>query len=105
MQEIPLIANSRQSLSILLDGNRWDIRLYEVLPDGLMGADFALGGVDLITGVRCVANKPLVPYNYLQALGSGNFAFTTLNNMLPWWEQFGTTNCRLIYASAAELPA
>lgn len=102
MQEIPLIAASRQSLSVVVNSNRWGVRIYEVQP-GLMCADFTLADVPQMLGVRCVAGSPLLPYDYLQTIGGGNFAFVTLGNALPWWEQFGTPNCRLIYASAGEI--
>lgn len=102
MQEIPLIAASRQSFSVVLDNNRWGVRVYEVQP-GLMCADFTLADIPVITGVRCVAGSPLLPYDYMQVTGGGNFAFATLGNNLPWWEQFGSPNCRLIYASAGEI--
>lgn len=104
MQELPLIAVSRQSFSAVLDGNRWGVRVYEV-QDGVMCADFSLNDSPVILGVRCVPGKPLLPYDYLQAIGSGNFAFTTLGNVYPWWEQFDSPSCKLIYASAAEIAA
>ena len=104
MQEVPLIQQSRQSLSAVLGGNRWGIRIYEVQP-GLMCADFTLADAPLITGVRCVAGRPLIPYDYLQVTSGGNFAFDTLGEALPWWQQFGTPSCILVYATAAEVAA
>ena len=104
MQDIPLIVVPRQSLSIVLDGNRWGIRVYQ--STGVMACDFTLNDEPLITGVRAVPQFQLLPYRYLQHTGGGNFAFITGANgtEYPWWENFDTS-CTLVYASAAELKA
>lgn len=102
MQEIPMNAIARQSLSVVLDGNRWGIRVYETT--GCMAVDFTLNDVVLLTGVRAVADFQLLPYHYQQLAGGGNFAFYSgaNNTELPWWENFGIT-CGLIYANQSEI--
>ncbi len=104
MQEIPILAIPRQQFSVVLDSQRWGIRIYQAT--GCMAVDFTLNDVELINGVRAVADYQLLPYRYMAARGLGNFAFATggNNTELPWWEDFGMS-CKLIYASASELPA
>lgn len=102
MELIPMQAIPRQSLSVVLEGNRWGIRVYEVT--GCMACDFTLNDEPLINGVRAVADFQLLPYRYQQIAGGGNFAFYTGrdNTELPWWSDFGIT-CGLIYATSLEI--
>jgi hypothetical protein len=99
---IPLDAIPNQEFSVRLDGRHYTIALREC--GDVMAATIARDGVQLVSGLRCAAGTPLLPYPHLVG-DAGNFIFTnTVAGEIPWYENFGTT-CMLIYTSAAELQA
>lgn len=97
---IPIEAIPNQEFSIRLDSFRYGITLNSV-NDGALCATITRDGVPVISGVRCVAGRMILPYPYLEGLG-GNFYFDTPNDEIPDYRQFGTTH-QLIYFDAAEL--
>lgn len=102
MQVIPLINTTpRQQITITLDNILYDITLVAV--QDCMYATILMNNVTVVSGMRCVPRRPLIPYIYLEN-GGGNFSFMTANDDNPWWDQFGMTQ-DLLYASAAELAA
>lgn len=97
MQQIPLTKVAAQTTSFSLDGAYWTISVYPAVDH--MVADIELNGTTLISGVRCFAGTPLLPYAYL-APGYGNFIFDQDAD----WENFGTSGtCFLWYMTADEV--
>lgn len=99
MIDVAIQALPNQSLSIQLDGMRYDILIKEA--NGCMVASVIRDGVTLVDGVRLVAGAPVLPYRYQE---SGNFALTTTDEELPYYTMFGVTQF-LVYLSADELAA
>ncbi|EFB71964.1 hypothetical protein PROVRUST_06718 [Providencia rustigianii DSM 4541] len=85
MQEIPLNAVPNQRLRVSLVDDEWELTIK--VARNVMFCDIKRNNDMLIQGVRVMPNQPLIPYRYLS--GTGNFAFITDNDELPWWEQFG----------------
>lgn len=98
---VPLEAIPNQSLTIRLDGVRYALEIKEA--GGVMAVTIARDGVPLVTGARCVAGAPLLPYRHLWA-GFGNFIFTDSreDGSIPYFEDFGSA-VFLVYSSAAEI--
>jgi hypothetical protein len=106
MIQIPIINIPNQSLSVNLDNNQYDITIHATQDNldgstGIMAVDLSINNNIIISGVRAVAEFPLIPYHYL-VNGNGNFTFITANDSYPDWRQFGITQY-LIYASNSEL--
>lgn len=99
MRLIPLIQSPNQSFSVRLDNTRLVMRLKEA--NAVMFADLERAGSPVVSGMRFIAGEPLIPYRYLE---EGNFLFVTLNDELPDWRKFGTSQ-QLIYLTAAEIDA
>lgn len=97
MREIDLAQEPNQTLSVVLDGQRWDITLK--VGQSMMFIDLQIDGVYLLRGQRLVADQAVIPYRYL--IGPGNFVLTTNNEENPWWEKFGVSQF-LIYVSKNE---
>lgn len=97
MNTLPLERTPNQRFGIRLDGSRYEIWLKKAVQ--AMCVTITRDEVTLVSGARCVAGTPLVPYAYL---AEGNFIFLTENDELPDWELFGRTQT-LVYVSAAEL--
>lgn len=106
MIQIPLANIPNQSLSIMLDGNQYDIRVHSCRDNGEFGTGIMVftiyrNNVVIVSGIRAVAGFPLIPSLYLE---DGNFTVITENDEYPDWRQFGITQF-LIYASPTELEA
>ncbi len=99
MLEIPLSPIPNQSFSTQIDSVRYDIVLKEA--NGTMVMDVAENSVLVITGARCLADSLVIPYAYLT---TGNFFFTTMNDELPYYTEFSSTQT-LYYLSPLELAA
>lgn len=97
MMQIPLEVLPNQSLTTILDDNRWLIDIVETV--GAMAVTLTLNDVVLVSGVRAVANTPIIASEYQE---SGNFLFATQNFDMPYYDQFGVTQY-LYYFSAAEI--
>jgi hypothetical protein len=100
-QIVPLQVLPNQHLTITLDQQKYDITLKTITD--LTYATISVNGTKIVDSVRCIPNRPILPYQYLEGVG-GNFAFFTSNDELPNYMAFGVTHT-LIYASAAELAA
>jgi len=94
---IPLQKVEKQSLSIMLDNILHQISLLEC--NGIMAATIVRDGVTVIEGRRAVASVPLIPEGPREA---GNFVFTTLNDEMPYWSEFGSTQ-QLFYLTVEEM--
>lgn len=98
---IALAAIPRQETIFTADKRVWSIRVYQV-SDTKVAIDVAIDGTEIITGRLVGANSPVLPYDYLAAR-YGNLSFFTTSGADPNWQQFGTPDCQLIYASAQEI--
>ena len=108
MINIPLQAIPNQSFSIRLGDSFYDINLRMCGASSrvepfyrypIMVMDIIRDNAPVVTGQRCVAGFPVIPYRYLE---SGNFVFVTDDDNLPDFTQFNITQF-LIYVSASEL--
>ena len=101
MQTIPIDAIPNQSFNVTLDGNLYALTFRTI--GELTYCDITLNGTLLVSGQRCVPNRGLIPYRYLEGTG-GNFAFRVQTDEYPYFEQFGITQF-LQYASQSDLAA
>lgn len=97
MQELPLIQIANQQFSVELEARQWTITIKEA--NGVMIADVNVDGDDVVTGTRILAGEPIIPYGYLQ---DGNLVLVTLDDALPYWDQFGVSQA-LVYLTNAEM--
>ena len=99
MFEIDLSPIPRQSFSIRLEEDNYDIRIY--LCNNIMAIDLVRNNEVLFTGMRLTAGYQIIPYEYLE---KGNFVIITANDEYPDYTHFGIDQF-LIYLTAAELAA
>ena len=92
---ITLQAIPNQSFSVRLDVDRYDISIVSI--PGAMAATITRNDEIIVSGQRCVAGFPIIPFRYLE---KGNFMFTTENDEMPYYEQFGST--QFLYFTPAE---
>lgn len=98
MQQIPLSAIASQTTSFNVDGAYWTIKVYPAITQ--MVADVSRDGETLISGVRCFAGIPLLPFRYLSGSAFGNFIFDQDAD----WEEFGSEGtCNLWYLTSDEM--
>lgn len=97
MQEITIASIPNQTFSVVLGTVRYDFRIF--LATNVMCCDLAINGATVFTSMRLVAGAFIIPYRYLE---NGNFLLTTLNDELPWYEQFGSTQF-LVYLTQREM--
>lgn len=97
--QLTLAAVPDQSFTTVLQGITYTLRLF--LMANVMCCDLDINGIRIISGVRLVAGAPIIPYDYLQ---NGNFMVVTLNDEIPYYDQFNETQF-LIYYTQAELEA
>lgn len=98
MIELALQPVANQSFTAQLDGARYAFTFKEA--NGTMCADVSRDGDVLVTGLRVVANVPLLPYPYMQ--DGGNFILYADNDELTYYTGFGVTQF-LYYVSADEI--
>jgi len=96
-QNIELQPIPNQSFSVLLDGNRYQIRVNDLGES--VAFTISRDEVDIVTGFRAVAGTLILPYEHLE---SGNFIFLTENNEIPEYEKFGVSQT-FHYLTAAEM--
>lgn len=96
---VPTEQIPNQTLSIVLDNDRYQIALLSTGTSTV--ADISINESVVLQGVRCVGGTPLIPYKYLRP-ESGNFIFSTPDEEIPYWTNFGITQF-LFYFSATEL--
>lgn len=92
MEVIALQAIPNQSLTLLLNGNRWALTIKQA--ESSMLVDVSLNDVPMLQGIRICPGTPIIPYRYLQA--NGNFMLLVDNEQLPGWRQFGASQI-LVY--------
>lgn len=100
MLMIPIDTVPNQSLSVPINGDRWEIALKTT--GHIMCADVTLNGEVLIQGMRLVAGSPIIPYEYLSP--NGNFWFLTENELAPYWDRFNVDQ-QLAWIDAGEFDA
>lgn len=98
MRIIEMAATPNQSFSVTLEGNRWDFVIKQAVTS--MIADVTLNEVMRLTGIRIVAESPIIPYEYLQ--GAGNFIILTENEEIPYWDRFGVDQI-MVFATIEEI--
>lgn len=96
-QTLPLEAIPNQSFFVRLEDVRYFVELKEA--GGMMTATIDRAGVRLVTGVRCAAGTPLLPYRYME---TGNFVFIADPGVIPYFTDFDSS-CQLVYLPAAEV--
>lgn len=97
MQTIPIQPLPNQQFTIVLDNSFFDIAIHTT--NGVMSVSIAINNMPVIENLRAVAGMRLIPSQYEEM---GNFRFSTQNNALPDYAQFGLTQT-LLYFSAEEL--
>lgn len=103
MINVPLQAIPNQSLTIQLANVNYDLNIHDCFP--VMGVTLVINNGLIVSGMRAVANFPIIPSAYLQ---NGNFAFVTNTEdktysvVYPYWDRFNIDQF-LIYASPEEL--
>ncbi len=102
MMQIPLIATANQSLSIRLEGRRYEITIQATA--GVMAATITRDETEtpLVQGMRCHPKVLLLP-KYKED-DAGNFIFETEDGEYPDYTKFESTHA-LLYVSRAELEA
>lgn len=101
MMEIALSKVPNQSFSITFAKHFYDFTILET--NGCMCVTISRDNILLLSNARLVAQSPVIPFRYLED-NEGNFVMSTLNNDLPYWDQFGITQS-LIYLTATEVEA
>ena len=94
--DLQQIAN--QEFIRIEDNTRYKIKLRTF--HNLTLADIYINDEPVKQGVRCVANEPLIPYNYLTK--GGNFMFVCPDYDYPYYKKFGLTQS-LVYLTNKEL--
>lgn len=87
-----------QTLSVDIDGVSFDISLKTA---GTIIADITVDQVVKVQGAKCLPNKPIMPYEYLE---HGNFFFITENEEYPDYTQFNISQS-LVYLTVDEMVA
>lgn len=99
MKSIPLIQSPSQIVSVTLDNQPLQLKLYTLLNQ--LFADVFLNGAAIVTGVPCLNNNKLVRMPYSKLLG--DFFFTdTQGESDPVYTGLGERYV-LIYLEAADL--
>lgn len=97
--KISIDATANQSFTINLDNQVYFIEIKETR--GVMSVSISIGGDVILSNSRFFSAFPLIPYSYLEGDG-GNFLFTTENDEIPYFTEFGVTQF-LYYLTAEEL--
>ena len=98
MIEIQLKQVPNQKLSINIDSVVFNITIKST-DSGSTIMSLNIDGTDVLSGVRCMPNRLIIPYQYLE---NGNLFFACLDDAYPNYANFGTTQ-KLIYLTTAEL--
>lgn len=101
MLVIPLQVLPKQSFTVVLADLLYTVDVIET--GGCMSMNVTRADEVVVTGQRCVAKQLVLPYAALED-GLGNFMFLTMNDELPHYELFASTQA-LVFASNAELEA
>lgn len=100
MQILDLQPIPNQKFSVTLDNDNYDISIYCISDNNDMAIDITINGNLTISGLKIVPNQVLIPYAYL--VTGGNFIFSTINDELITYDNFGGSQI-LYYITAAEL--
>lgn len=100
-QQVPLQPLVNQSFDIVINSVQYFFRIRQI--GDIVMVDMTINGDPVLEGQRCVAAEPVIPYKHLEK-GNGNFFFTTENDALPNYTQFGVTQL-LYWVSPDELAA
>lgn len=98
MIDIELQAIPNQSFSIIIDGVSFDVAIKTT---SVTIADITIDDVIKLQGVKCMPNRPIIPYEYLE---NGNFFFVCDGEEYPYYTNFGTSQ-NLVYLTADEMVA
>ena len=98
MIELTLQAVPNQTLSFSAGDVSYDVTIKTA--DSAI-ADISMGGEIVITGIRILPYRPIVPYEYLTR-GNGNLFFITENGDAVDYEKFGI-NQTLVFLNADEV--
>lgn len=91
-QEFDLILDDiKNTIHVLLQTVNNALLMTVSINNNILGAPFL-----------CIANTPIIPYQYLQDNLGGNFVFETVNNNYPNYENFGKT-CNLYFFTLDEI--
>lgn len=101
MQEIVVENIPQQSFNVSLGDSQWTLsfRTANNASADCTLADIKKDGTDIATGILCIPNMPLIPYEYMQ---KGNFVFISSDDAYPNYTNFGVTN-QLYYVPKEEL--
>ena len=97
--QLSIVAEPNQTFTAALGNAIYQITLKEA--NGCMVCTVARGNVVVCENVRVMPNQPILPYPYLE---NGNLFLTTLNDEIPYYTAFGTTQ-HLFYLTQAEVAA
>lgn len=100
-QGLPLLATPNQSFTTPLENQNYKLSFKATR--GVMAISISINDIVLVSNSRFFADRPLIPYKYLEGKG-GNFILTTEGDSLPAFAEFGTTQF-LFYLTAAEVVA
>lgn len=95
--QITIASIPDQSFTATLGGVTYGLRLF--LAANVMCCDLTINNEVILSGMRLVSGSPIIPYEYLQ---NGNFFLITLNDEIPFYDQFNATQF-LIYYTQAEI--
>ncbi len=96
MITIPLSKVPRQSLSVLLEDVLYQISVKEC--NGIMAVTIANPDKTLVENRRAVPFIPIIPPGPRE---TGNFIFSTLNDAMPYYDQFDSQ--QLLYLTIDEV--
>ncbi len=97
MITLPLQAIPNQSFTFSEADFRFEVTIKEAA--GVMAVDISVDNSIIIQGQKVVSGGPVIPYRHLE---SGNFAFITENDEIPYYDQFGVSQS-LIYLTPDDL--
>lgn len=101
MQEIPLQQIPRQNFTITLDNHDYDITI-NAINEYQVAISISRDTVPLVDNLKCCPVEWLIPFPYLSQ-GLGNFVFTTVGEVYPYYTDFGVGTA-LTFFSGAEVP-
>lgn len=73
---------------------------FRLLPSGITLASISYGGKTIASSVRCINNRFIIPYKYLEA--DGNFMFKCDNEEYPNYKNFNRS-CKLYFMDEDEV--
>lgn len=97
MKQVPLKVFPRQSLSVMLEDNLYELSVKEC--QGIMAVTVVRNGVTIVSNRRCVAGVTVIPDGYLE---EGNFVILTDSDELPYFSSFDT-NQVMVYLTLEEI--